>query len=121
MKMTPEQRACIDYGKALGALKQFRSDHWSWDCVNRLAMRHVWRDGDILGCETQDIVDQHTKLIRDAWQMLAVCRAWAPLERRECRTCRYHDEIRNFEICRDCTPGIHLENFCNWEPRKEGK
>lgn len=110
MKMTPEQKAFRDYGMALGELKRLRKE-----VVYNLAhYRGIKKNGAIL--IFRKCLCERDVLIKEAWRKRAVCRAWAHLERRECRTCRYHDEIRNFEICRDCTPGIHLENFCNWEP-----
>lgn len=51
----------------------------------------------------------------------AACRAWVPMAQRECRSCRYYDKIRSFDICTACTPGAYLVKSCNWEPRKEGE
>ena len=95
MKMTPEQKAFYEYGELFQL----------WKYARRCVFWHEESHEDI-----------RREIVQKVWRKRAVCRAWAHLERRECRTCRYHDEIRNFEICRDCTPGIHLENFCNWEP-----
>lgn len=116
MKLTPEQKAFFEYGKALGKLEKFRDDHKGWKCVNFLSRRHYWRSGNYVCCETQDVTEQHALLIRDAWQKRAECRAWVPLERRECKTCRYLGYNCPHT---DCIPGIHLEYFCYWEPRKE--
>lgn len=76
MKLTPEQKAFFEYGKALGKLEKFRDDHKGWKCVNFLSRRHYWRSGNYVCCETQDVTEQHALLIRDAWQKRAACRAW---------------------------------------------
>lgn len=110
--MTPEQKAWFEYGGAWRLVQRaiaqlnFDTKAASKETGLDYMILRKWNKGNYF------LKDY----IRDAWRKRAVCRAWAHLERRECRTCRYHDEIRNFEICRDCTPGIHLENFCNWEP-----
>lgn len=90
MKMTPEQKAFFEYGKALGKLEKFRDDHKGWKCVNFLSRRHYWRSGNYVCCETQDVTEQHALLIRDAWQKRAVCRAWQVKER-YCGNCKYTD------------------------------
>lgn len=110
MKITPEQKAFFEYGAA-----------WETTVVIHTFIRSLLKDkGYQLSPELlhhyRDEKSHYGAVLREAWQKRAECRAWVPLERRWCRTCRYRDEIRNFGICRDCTPGIHLENFCNWEP-----
>ena len=113
MKMTPEQKAFYELGAAKAFLfnkievarnyaRQFYGE--SYCELTRKERADCWKHSEI---------KFFIKLVRER---RATCRAWVPLERRWCRTCRYRDEIRNFGICRDCTPGIHLENFCNWEP-----
>lgn len=121
MKITPEHKASRDYGKALGELKRFKLDHSHWLCLNNLERRHVWRSEEAYACESQNIVNKHAQLIRNAWQKRAECRSWVPLERRRCKTCRYRDESPDFETCDNCTQGIFINDFCNWEPRKEGE
>lgn len=116
--MTPEQKAFYEYGAAKAFLsnkieeaRSYASDFYgeSYFDLTRKEREDCWKHSKI---------KFFIKLVRER---RSACRAWVPLERRECRTCRYHDEIRNFEICRDCTPGIHLDDFCNWEPGKEGE
>lgn len=105
MKMTPERKALIEYGKAIKCLeiaKKQLAKELSW-----YASRHQARDYNNL-----DII------IRDAWQKRAACRAWVPMAQRECRTCRYLGyNCPHY----DCIQGIYLEDFCYWEPRKEGE
>lgn len=113
MKLAPEQKAFFEFGAARAFLfnkieearNYARRVYGESYCeLTRKERADCWKHSEI---------KFFIKLVRER---RAACRAWVPLERRECRTCRYYDEIRNFEICRDCTPGIHLENFCNWEP-----
>lgn len=108
MKMTPEQKAFLAYGEARGILKERKSLMRFTECLGECSDYH----GEprlMYGVEDA---------IRDAWQKRAACRAWVPLERRECKTCRYLGYNCPHT---DCIPGIHLEYFCYWEPRKEGE
>ena len=115
MKMTPEQKAFFEYGKALGKLEKFRDDHKGWKCVNFLSRRHYWRSGNYVCCETQDVTEQHALLIRDAWQKRAVCRAWQVKER-YCGNCEHFGWGGDADPCRICRPSVY-QPF--WEPRKE--
>lgn len=111
MKMTPEQKAVYEYGKARGILKERKE--------LMLSMEGEF-DGAVFYPEYRELY-RIDKAIRDAWQRRAACRAWVPLERRRSKTCRYRDESPDFETCDNCTQGIFINDFCNWEPRKEGK
>ena len=109
MKLTPEQKAFYEYGRTRAWLKAHRSKKYFVD-VPSMGL-YVWHlERDMHGLDA---------LIRDAWQKLAACRAWVPIAQRECRSCRYYDKIRSFDICTACTPGAYLVKSCNWEPRKE--
>lgn len=121
MKMTPEQKAFYEFGKALGELKRFRLDHWAWCCVRFLDRRHAWRSGDGFAGELQDIVNKHAYLIRDAWKKRAACRAWVPLKERNCNNCMHLYRDTKFGSPCFCCPGIDDEIPDNWEPRKEGE
>lgn len=57
MKLTPEQKAFFEYGKALGKLEKFRDDHKGWKCVNFLSRRHYWRSGNYVCCETKMLLN----------------------------------------------------------------
>ena len=120
MKMTPEQKAFFEYGKALGKLEKFRDDHKGWKCVNFLSRRHYWRSGNYVCCETQDVTEQHALLIRDAWQKRAVCRAWQVKER-YCGNCKYSDYSEWDVPCCECSHANIAEIMDRWEPRKEGE
>lgn len=119
MKMTPEQKAFREYGKALGRLEKFRDDHKGWKCVNFLSRRHYWRSGNYVCCETQDVTEQHALLIRNAWQKRAACRAWVPLKERNCNNCMHLYRDTKFGSPCFCCTGIDDEIPNNWEPRKE--
>lgn len=120
MKLTPEQKAFFEYGKALGKLEKFRDDHKGWKCVNFLSRRHYWRSGNYVCCETQDVTEQHALLIRDAWQKRAVCRAWQVKER-YCGNCKYTDYNEWDVPCCECSHVNIGESIDRWEPRKEGE
>lgn len=116
MKMTTEQKAFFEYGKALGKLEKFRDDHKGWKCVNFLSRRHYWRSGNYVCCETQDVTEQHALLIRDAWQKRAACRVWVHPMRRRCSNCKH--ELMQYKFCAAC---VHEGWPVYWEPRKEGE
>lgn len=97
MKLTPEQKAFFEYGELFQLWKDARR------CV-------FWHE------ESHE--DMRREIVQKVWQKRAECRAWVPLERRECKTCRYLGYNCPHT---DCIPGIHLEDFCYWEPRKEGE
>ena len=125
MKMTPEQKAFFEYGKALGKLEKFRDDHKGWKCVNFLSRRHYWRSGNYVCCETQDVTEQHALLIRDAWQKRAARRAWNPPEGRTCGNCENGYNYHRSSPCWKCLRNAAAEHYQflflqdNWEPRKE--
>ncbi len=68
MKMTPEQKAFFEYGELFQLWKDARR------CV-------FWHE------ESHE--DIRREIVQKVWQKRAECRAWVPLERRECKTCRY--------------------------------
>lgn len=95
MKMTPEQRAYYEYGKAVEALRIFKLDF-------------CWRE------ETS--AEFYSVLVRKAWQKRAVCR-------RSCLKCT-HCHPGTCTICDvydpqylDLKRAIECEHY---EPRKEG-
>lgn len=86
MKKTPEQKAFREYGKALGRLEEFRRNHQDQFCVQSQIMRHFWREAHVC-CGQKEITNKHVKLIRDAWQKRAACKAWNPPDGRDCPNC----------------------------------
>jgi hypothetical protein len=114
MKKTPEQKAFREYGKALGRLEEFRRNHQDQFCVQSQIMRHFWREAHVC-CGQKEITNKHVKLIRDAWQKRAACKAWNPPDGRDCPNCFYSSNRRCKLPCSQCW------GHCLWEPRKEGK
>ena len=100
MKKTPEQKAFYEYGKAREALRLFKTDF-------------AYRE--------ETLREFYENYVCEAWQKRAACRAWVPLEKRECRTCSYLEEDDGSEICENCMIFNSLASSCNWEPRKEGE
>ena len=103
MKLTPEQKVFIEYGKAKKALeiakKQLAKE------MRRYLSRHQARDYNNI-----DI------LIRDVWRKRAACRAWIQPQQRGCFTCK-HDGT-HYKLCALC----HGKGWpVSWEPRKENK
>jgi hypothetical protein len=118
MKKTPEQKAFREYGKALGRLEEFRRNHQDQFCVQSQIMRHFWREAHVC-CGQKEITNKHVKLIRDAWQKRAACRAWVPLKERNCNNCMHLYRDTKFGSPCFCCTGIDDEIPNNWEPRKE--
>lgn len=115
MKMTPEQKAFYEYGQAVELLRE---------SIYKIRKNAIHEFG-----EPYFLLMQHEKMclinsvclpskIHYVRQKRAECRLWVPLERRECRTCRYLGYNCPHA---DCIQGIYLEDFCYWEPRKEGE
>lgn len=109
MKMTPEQKAFYEYGRARAWLKAHRLKELLVDVPDMgLSFWHMQRN--MCGLNA---------LIRDAWQKRAACRAWAvPLIRRDCYNCAYNN-IKPIPVV--CNPCINEGFAVNWEPRKEGE
>ena len=110
MKLTPEQKAFYEYGGA-----------WETTVVIHTFIRSLLKNkGYQLSPELlhhyRDKKSHYGKILREAWKLRRKCRAWVPLERRECRTCRYLGYNCPHT---DCLQGIYLEDFCYWEPKKE--
>lgn len=102
MKMTPEQKAFYEYGKARGILKEVR--------FQMISMEY-----------NEKRYHKLSKAICDAWQKRAACRAWVPLKERNCKNCMHlHRDMKSGSPCSDC-PGIDDEIPSNWDPRKEGE
>lgn len=112
--MTLEQKAWFEYG---GAWEQVVLTHKG---IRSTVKALPGKTRQKLLRQARNETHQH-ELIRNAWRKRAACRAWVPIAQRECRSCRYYDKIRSFDICTACTPGAYLVKSCNWEPRKEGE
>lgn len=109
MKLTPEKKALIEYGKARGRLEGRREEFIIPDIV--------------FGISKQEAIASFRKhhpvrsaLVKDAWQKRAVCRAWVPMEKRYCGNCEHFGMGTQAYPCRICRPLVYQSL---WEPRKE--
>lgn len=91
MKMTPEQKAFFEYGEAVANLS-FAKDFL------RLNLPSLKKYKDILSSKEE------------------ACRAWNPIEGRECPNCKYFNLSVKDNPCLTCYP---YEYQKLWEPRKE--
>ena len=97
MKLTPEKKALIEYGKAFFLMRSATQSMF-------------WRE--------ESHSEIRREFIQDAWNKRAVCRAWAvPLIRRDCYNCAYNNIKPIPVVCDSC---INEGFAVNWEPRKEG-
>ena len=107
MKLTPEQKAFYEYGKARGILKEVR--------FQMISMEY-----------DEKRYHKLSKAICDAWQKRAACRAWMiPSHERICENCAHegtHPYATPCSECFRCPFAQVYEGFSdNWEPRKEGE
>lgn len=112
MKLTLEQKAFFEYG---GAWEQVVLTHKG---IRSTVKALPGKTRQKLLRQARNETHQH-ELVLNAWQKRAVCRAWVPLEKRECRTCSYLEEDGDSEICENCMIFNSLASSYNWEPRKE--
>ena len=104
MKLTPEQKAFFEYGKARGILAGVRNEFVVSDVV--------------FGISRQESITSFRKnhplrrrLVKDAWQKRAICRAC-----RRCETCLNRDGESPY-TCDTCSRSPYGSD--NWESRKE--
>lgn len=116
MKMTPEQKAFFEYGKASEALKKriakVRHDARyvfgePYCYLSSAEKENLWITSDL------------KSYIQDYRQKRAACRVWNPPEGRTCENCLHKGKNICNHPCFSCTPPNGSIN--NWEPRKEGK
>lgn len=106
MKLTPEQKVFIEYGKAKKALeiakKQLAKE------MRRYLSRHQARDYNNI-----DI------LIRDVWRKRAACRDWVtvPPANRNCENCANSVVKPIPEVCKICM----MPKLSDWKPIKWDK
>lgn len=105
MKLTPEEKAFYEYGKARGILKERKE--------LMISMEGEF-DAAIYYPEYRELYHIE-EAIRDAWQKRAACRAWVHPMRRRCSNCKH--ELTQYKFCAAC---VHEGWPVYWEPRKEG-
>ena len=118
MKLTPEQKAFYEYGRAVeslrGTIYKIRKNaiHEFGEPYRRLMMHEQECLINAMGLASK---------IHVVRQKRAACRAWLPLKERNCKNCMHlHRDMKSGSPCSDC-PGIDDEIPSNWEPRKEGE
>ena len=116
MKLTPEQKAFYEYGRAVeslrGTIYKIRKNaiHEFGEPYRRLMMHEQECLINAMGLASK---------IHVVRQKRAACRAWAvPLIRRDCYNCAYNN-IKPIPVV--CNPCINEGFAVNWEPRKEGE
>lgn len=82
IKLTPYQKAFLRYLKAHRELEKFRNEFQDWDCVGYLPCRHSARQRHHISFEIKYMVEEHARLIREAWRKRATYRATGNRERR---------------------------------------
>lgn len=112
MKLTSEQQAFYEYGRAKLAL-QLRIDSIREYTI--LAWRKYY--DDMSKSERRIICDQHALglLVERLREKRTACRAW---QRRRCETCLHRDDEYPY-TCDMCSRSHYASD--NWEPRKEGE
>lgn len=108
MKMTPEQKDFLEYGKAIEKMNS-----------SKKRLRGIWRSSEniIRRIGKASIIEpRHKENIKAAWQKRAACRAWVHPMRRRCSNCKH--ELTQYKFCAAC---VHEGWPVYWEPRKEGE
>lgn len=118
MKLTPEQKAFFEYGKAIEKMNS-----------SKKRLRGIWRSSEniIRRIGKASIIEpRHKENIKAAWQKRAICRAFMiPEYERICENCNHLGMGVRFSPCSKCHRNpfteINDEYQDNWEPRKEGE
>lgn len=112
MKMTPEQKAFYEYGRAVeslrGTIYKIRKNaiHGFGEPYRRLMMHEQKCLINAMGLASK---------IHVVRQKRAACRAW---QRRRCETCLHRDDEYPY-TCDMCSRSHYASD--NWEPRKDGE
>ena len=111
MKLTPEKKALIEYGKAVERMN-----------ASKKRLLGIWYSSESIRKrigKAEIITPRHKHNVLDAWRKRAVCRAWVPLKERNCNNCMHlYRDTKSGSPCFCCT-GIDDEIPDNWEPGKE--
>lgn len=114
MKMTPEQKAFFEYGRAFERACR-RAE------LLRMARKRCTENPGRYGPEPLIAKVLFDRTINKARQKRAACRAWMPKDKRHCANCKYTDCLEWNEPCCECSRCSSFKNVDQWEPRKEGK
>lgn len=113
MKMTPEQKAFYEYGRAVeslrGTIYKIRKNaiHGFGEPYRRLMMHEQKCLINAMGLASK---------IHVVRQKRAACRVWVHPMRRRCSNCKH--ELMQYKFCAAC---VHEGWPVYWEPRKEGE
>ncbi|WP_330019137.1 hypothetical protein [Akkermansia sp.] len=112
MKLTPEQKAFLEYGKAIATL-EYRIERIRFTA--RMLFKREYRELSLRfrGGLRDDFELYYA--IGDVRRKRAACRAW---QRRRCETCLHRDDEIPY-TCDMCSRSPYAAD--NWEPRKEGE
>ena len=111
MKLTPEQKAFIEYGKAIATLK-YRIERIRFTA--RMLFKKEYRE---LSLRFRGGLRDEFQLyyaIGDVRRKRAACRVWVHPMRRRCSNCKH--ELMQYKFCAAC---VHEGWPVYWEPRKE--
>ena len=117
MKLTPEQKAFYEYGRAVeslrGTIYKIRKNaiHEFGEPYRRLMMHEQKCLINAMGLASK---------IHVVRQKRAACRAWAVKER-YCGNCKYSDYSEWDVPCCECSHANIVASIDRWEPRKEGE
>lgn len=114
MKLTPEQKAFYEYGRA-----------WETTVVIHTFIRSLLKNkGYQLSPELlhhyRDKKSHYGEILREAWKLRRKCRAWMDIYKRNCENCKYFSRGKTEEPCVECSELYEgIPEY--WEPRKEGE
>ena len=113
MKLTPEQKAFYEYGKAVETLET-RIERIRNNARIRFKMEYHELPLRFRGGLWDDF--RLYNVIGDVRRKRAACRAWVHPMRRRCSNCKH--ELTQYKFCAAC---VHEGWPVYWEPRKEGE
>lgn len=117
MKLTPEQKAFYEYGKAVETLET-RIERIRNNARIRFKMEYHELPLQFRGGLWDDF--KLYNVIGDVRRKRAACRVWQVKER-YCGNCKYSDYSEWDVPCCECSHANIAEIMDRWEPRKEGE
>ena len=117
MKLTPEQKAFYEYGKAVETLAT-RIERIRNNARILFKMEYHELPLRFRGGLWDDF--QLYNVIGDVRRKRAACRAWQVKER-YCGNCKYSDYSEWDVPCCECSHANIVASIDRWEPRKEGE
>lgn len=116
MKITPEQKAFYEYGRAGESVRA---------TVKKIRHQAIREFGEpyfrLMQSERKCLISAMDLAgkIHTVRQKRAACRAWLPVKERKCVNCKYYALKGTDYPCRDCVIA-DCDIDVHWEPRKEG-